>query len=223
MEHLSEDHVTRLDPATGKPGRVRVTLASGAGPVLTEARCVELGVRVGRAWTAQLAAACARGAALDRHKDRARRMLARGPRSRAQLRARLLCADADAGEVDAALDELERGGLIDDAAYAQAVVETGTDAGPGRRYLLERKLALAGVAHDTIAQALRAASPSPESDARNLVRARLAKSKTDEPRARTAARLARVLASRGFDEYTARDAIESVMGTIGDDDDTPMD
>lgn len=217
MDGLFGESVARLEPVKGRAGWVRVVVSGGGAVVLTEARCVELGVRTGRAWTAELAAACERGAAVDRLKEKARKFLARARRSREQLRERLGRGGADAGDVESALDELERAGLVDDAAYARAVVESGTESGPGRRYLLERKLAVAGVSHELIAAALREACDRPAEDARKLVEARLAKGPGDEPRVKTAARLARLLSSRGFDEQTAMDAIEAVMGRIEDD------
>jgi len=214
MDELFAHQVVRLEPVKGRAGWVRVVAGGAGSVVLSEARCVELGVRAGRAWTAELAAACERGAAVDGLKEKARRLLSKARRSRQQLRERLLRGGGDAALVDAALDELERAGLVDDAAYARAVVETGTESGPGRRYLLERKLALAGVSHELIAEALGEGCAAPEEDARRLVEAKLAKAPRNEPRVKTAARLARLLATRGFDEHVARDAIESVMGTI---------
>lgn len=219
MGNLYNEKVTGLTSARKRPGWVRIVLSAGDGPVLTEARCVDLGVRAGREWTPELEAACVRGAAVDGLKERALRLLSRGPRSRTQLRERLSKADADSVHVEAALDELTRAGLIDDRAYARAVVEAGSDSGPGRRHLLERKLAMAGVEHEIIAEALRSGAPPAVDDARRLVESKLDKTPKNEPRAKTAARLARLLASRGFDEYTAREAIESVMGTIEDEDD----
>ena len=215
MDELFASQVVRLEPARGRAGWVRV-VAGGGGVVMSETRCVELGVRPGRVWTAELAAACERGAAVDALKEKARKFLSKARRSREQLRERLMRGGPDAGDVESALDELERAGLVDDAAYARAVVESGTEAGPGRRYLLERKLAVAGVSHELIAQALADACPPPDDDARRLVEAKLAKCPAHEPRVKTAARLARLLATRGFDEHTARDAIEAAMGTIED-------
>jgi len=50
------------------------------------------------------------------------RLLARREYGRSELRARLCARGIDAESVDAALDELERRGLLSDARYANAVV-----------------------------------------------------------------------------------------------------
>jgi len=50
------------------------------------------------------------------------RLLARREYGRSELRARLCARGIDAESVDAALDELERRGLLSDARYAHAVV-----------------------------------------------------------------------------------------------------
>ena len=214
--------VTALEPARNPQGWVQIVLTAGQGPVLTEARCVELEIRVGIEWTCEVQTACARGAAIDRLKDRAIKAITRRARSRVQLRERLLRDGPDPEIVDSALTELEAAGLIDDRAYARALVEFGTARGPGRRFLLERKLVLAGVSSEIIKEVLEDECPDEDLDARSLVEAKLAQVSPGEPRARTAARLARLLASRGFDEHTALDAIEAVMGTIEDEDDTEL-
>jgi len=218
MAPLFHDTVTALEPAARPAGWVQIILGSGKGPVLTEARCVELAIRVGVEWTAEVCQACARGAAIDRLKSRAIKAITRRARSRAQLRERLLRDGPDPALVEAALAELEAAGLIDDRAFARALVEFAAARGPGRRFLIERKLSVAGVAHEIITEVLIDVCPAVDDDARRLVEVKLAKVKPGEPRGQTAARLARLLASRGFDEQTAMDAIEAVMGTIEDED-----
>jgi regulatory protein len=218
MAPLFHDTVAALEPVASPKGWVQIVLTTSKGPVLTESRCVELKVRVGLEWTEQVQVACIQGATIDRLKDRAAKAITRRARSRAQLRERLLRDGPDPALVEAALNELEAAGLIDDQAFARALVEFAAAKGPGRRFLLERKLVLAGVSHEIIAEVLSDQCPDPDTDARTLVEAKLAQAKVGESRATTAARIARLLASRGFDEHTALDAIEAVMGTIEDED-----
>ncbi len=217
MSCLFPAQITMLEPVAKRPGWVRIRINTGPGPMLTEARIVELAIRIGTPWTASLEQACKRAAIIDDLKQRALRLLTKTARSRQQLRDRLMHADIDPNLVESALDELQHAGLVDDRAFAHGVVATGLQTGPGRRYLLERKLAMAGVAHDIVKEVLHEVGPDPEEDARRLVESKLSKMPNREPRVKTAARLARLLASRGFDEHIARDAIEAVMGTIEDD------
>lgn len=61
--------------------------------------------------------------ALAYAKERALRLLTVRPRSRAELLDRLSRIGVDEGAVGAALEDLERVGLVDDAAFARQVVE----------------------------------------------------------------------------------------------------
>jgi regulatory protein len=82
------------------------------------------------------------------------RLLARREYGRSELRARLCARGIDAGSVDAALDELQRRGLLSDARYAGAVV--AQKAGRyGRRaiaYALKEKGIEAAAADAALAQ-----------------------------------------------------------------------
>lgn len=221
MAELFHPQVALIEAIPKRVGWVRIRLTTGQTIDMTEARVVGLTIRKGREWTIERAAEAENGAEVDRLKEIARKYLARAARSRSQVEERLMRDDADPKMVQVALDELEAAGLIDDRAFARGVVSTGTDRGPGRRYVLERKLAVAGVSHEIVTEALAQLGPDAEADARALVQSRLGKCSPGQSRVKTAVRMARLLASRGFDEDTAIEAIEAVMGTI-DDDETEM-
>ena len=69
-------------------------------------------------------------------KERALRLLSVRSRSKAELRQRLLRADFEPDEVDAALADLESVGLIDDEAFARELAEHQRRKGMGRRAAL---------------------------------------------------------------------------------------
>ncbi len=69
-------------------------------------------------------------------KERALRLLSVRSRSRSELRQRLLRADFEPEEVDAALADLEAVGLIDDEAFARELAEHQRRKGLGRRAAL---------------------------------------------------------------------------------------
>ena len=66
-------------------------------------------------------------------KERALRLLTVRSRSRSELRQRLLRADFEPEEVEAALNDLEAVGLIDDEAFARELAESQRRKGMGRR------------------------------------------------------------------------------------------
>jgi regulatory protein len=112
--------------------------------------------------------------------ERALGLLAVRQRSRRELERRLVQAGFGRDEVTSELDRLERVGLIDDEAFARAVVDARTrGAGESRRAIAGR-LAAAGVDRETATQVLLAAGDEQErADA--LARARVAKLRGLEP------------------------------------------
>ncbi|MBX3323340.1 MAG: RecX family transcriptional regulator [Phycisphaeraceae bacterium] len=204
--------VSRLHPAPGRPGRVIVFLDNQRGPTLAESRCVDLGIRVGTAWTPDLAFAAERGQRIDAAKERALRNLRARPRARADLAAALAAHEPDPAIIAEALDELTRAGLIDDAHYAQALVESQASRGPGRLFLAEQQLVRSGIKAEHIAEALHNQHTDPLTEAINLVNERRSRAPRSESARKTAARLLRLLAARGFDEHIAHEAIEATFG-----------
>jgi regulatory protein len=117
----------------------------------------------------------------------AARALARREHSRRSLRERLLRAGVSPDDADAAIAELGRTGLVDDARFAQERARVLAERGKGDaaiRFELER----AGVGADDVEEALAALDPERERAA-GLVSRRGATPAT-----------ARLLAGRGFDE-----------------------
>jgi regulatory protein len=148
-------------------------------------------------------------------KDRALRLLAVRWRSRAELSRRLLLAGFQAEEVEAAIQDLERAGLVDDERFARAVV---TDRA-GRRLVGDRQvrsvLRQQGVAPDVAEAAMEGAGD--ESDrALALARKRAVRMSGIDP-AVAFRRLFELLVRRGFGPGVAREACRAALaeGPVG--------
>jgi len=115
-------------------------------------------------------------------KDRALLLLGVRWRSRDELRRRLLQAGFEAEEVQTALADLERSGLIDDARFAREVVRDQA----GRKLSGDRAVRAAlrqkGVAPEEVERALEAAGDEPERALALAVR-RVGRSRSPDPEA----------------------------------------
>lgn len=218
---LFDPTVEKIAPLPRRDGWVRVTLSDGQRFDITESRCVSLSLRVSRSLDAAQRGALQQAQEVDAVLRRAGRYLAARAHSREQLR-RKLARHAEAVHIEPALDELERAGLLDDADFAVRTFESETARGPGRAAIARAKLEQAGVEPGLIEDADARASTDPAGEARALVEQKLKPSDRSHPR-KAAARLYRLLAARGFDEETARSAIEAVLGTMEDDHADPTD
>lgn len=140
------------------------------------------------------------------------RMLARREYGRAELRARLLVRGVAGPDADAALDELERRGLLSDARYAQAVV--AQKAGRYGRRAIAHALKEKGVDEVATASALAGLAGRDEVDeALALWRRRYGAPPADE---REKARQVRFLLSRGYPMSVALKVLRAA-GAAADD------
>lgn len=135
-----------------------------------------------------------------KHKDvheRALGLLAVRQRSRRELERRLEGAGFEPVEVRAELDRLRQVGLIDDEAFARAVVEHSfTTKKEGRRVVAGRLMS-AGIAPETAAAVLDEAAGGEEERADALAAAKAAKLSGLQPDA-AYRRLYGMLARRGY-------------------------
>lgn len=147
---------------------------------------------------------------LDCH-ERALRLLAVRPRSRRELRSRLLRAGFPDDEVEDELARLEAVGLVDDEAFARLFAEHQvTERRAGRR-AVANALAAKGVARATIEGALEQIGGDDVARAEDLARdraRRLAGQRPDQ----AFSRLVSFLARRGYDGGTARRAARLALG-----------
>jgi regulatory protein len=143
--------------------------------------------------------------------ERTLRLLAVRQRSRAELERRLLGAGFGAEEVAAELHRLQQVGLVDDRAFAQAVVEHAIRArGEGRR-AVRRRLVAAGVSTAIAEGVLDDVVADDEGDrALALARSRVSRLR-DLPPDRAFSRLWGFLARRGYAPDVARWAARKAL------------
>lgn len=141
-------------------------------------------------------------------------MLARREYGRAELRARLLARGIPAAEVDVALDELMRRGLLSDARYAEALVTQ--KAGRWGRRAIAHELKEKGVDAAAASSALAPLAQRDEvEEAAALWRRRFDTPPAD---AREKARQLRFLLSRGYPASVAMKVLRRA-GTEASEDD----
>lgn len=146
-----------------------------------------------------------RDAGPDRVLRRALGLLALREHSRAELRAKLTRSGHEPGEVERAVEDLGRQGLVCDARFAEAFIRSRIERGSGP-HRIRRDLEARGVESATVERLL-----DPEEDTWGM-RARRAREKrfgTAPPGDRSeAARQSRFLLGRGFTRRQVRRAIE---------------
>jgi regulatory protein len=138
-------------------------------------------------------------------KERALRLLSVRSRSRFELRQRLLRADYEPEEIDSALEDLERVGLIDDERFARELAEHQRRKGMGRRVGLAA-LRVKGVDRELAERIAEDVSPEDEAErALDVATRRLTRLRGLEPETRRR-RLVDFLLRRGYDPEIARSA-----------------
>jgi len=155
------------------------------------------------------------------------RQLTMAPRSRAQLAAKLAERGADESVAQRVLDRFEDVGLVDDAEFAAMLVRSQqASRGLGRR-ALAHELRRKGVDDETAREALEQVADDDEwATARSLVARRLPSTR-GLPRERRTARLAVLLARKGYPSGLAmrvvREALDAEEGDRADDVHGPID
>jgi len=143
-------------------------------------------------------------------KERALRLLSVRSRSRSELRQRLLRADFEPEEVDAALADLEAVGLIDDEAFARELAESQKRKGMGRRAGMAA-LRVKGVDRELAERIAGDVNPEDEAErAMEVAAKRLPRLQGLDPVTRQR-RLLDFLLRRGYDPATARSACFRAM------------
>jgi len=197
--------VEAVRPASGGPPLVEVMLTGGEVLRLHARRLAGGGLGTGTPLAPGELDGLRRLAVADAAERRALRLIARRPRSRAELAGRLTGWGLDGASADETLDRLERFGLLDDRALAGAVVDQRRRQGHGRLRVAADLERLA-VDPDVAAEAL-----APEAgDEGELARARRELDRRFGGRPgdpRGVARAAGHLARHGFDADTVAEAL----------------
>jgi regulatory protein len=161
----------------------------------------------------------ASGARSGKRKDvheRALGLLAVRQRSRGELERRLVQAGFDADAVVAELERLERVGLLDDDAFARAVVESRMGSRGESQRIVAMHLARAGVSPQIAQAALDDAPDDDEARAGRLAETKAARLAGLEPQV-AFQRLYGFLARRGYAPDVARTAARRALAVELDD------
>jgi regulatory protein len=146
--------------------------------------------------------------------ERALGLLAVRQRSRKELERRLVQAGFEPEAVATELGRLEDVGLIDDATFAAAVVESRMGARGESRRAVGIKLQQAGVDRDVAMDALDRAPDSEQDRADRLAETRVARVSGLDP-ATGFARVSGFLMRRGYAPAVARHAARRALGLEG--------
>ncbi len=141
------------------------------------------------------------------------RLLSYRPRSEAELRQRLARRGTPPALVDGVIERLRELGLVDDAAFAQAWVDSRDRASPRGRRLLRQELLAKGVDSDTSRELLENVD---EPDAALRAASRRATSLRDLSYDEFRRRLGDFLRRRGFDYDTVRRTVERLWRELAE-------
>ena len=146
--------------------------------------------------------------------DRAVAFLAGRARSRREMEERLLRSGYRPCTVEMVLYKLEKEGLLDDADFARQWVDARSARRMGRGRIAQ-ELRRKGVSARETEEALEGLSDVEQLEgAIALVEKAMARTPSGEDPRKTAARITAMLARRGYDYDTAREAITRVMEDI---------
>ena len=221
--------VTALEPQAHRPDRYNLYIDGAFALGLDEAVVVAEGLHVGSQLTSADLDELKRRVAEHGLFDAALRFLAARPRSRAEVRRRLLTPRAkkpapDPAEVERVLDRLAESSLLDDGDFAAFWVENRERFSPRSARALGQELRQRGVSRETVDEV-----SQPERDAERALEAgrqRLrAMAGTDYQTFRT--RMGQFLQRRGFSYGVARETVRVLWaesgGTEGDDESESLD
>lgn len=177
-----------------------------------------LGVRVGVAWTGELAAAAAQQQRTDAARLAAVRLLAARSRTRKELVDRLAARGFEQGIVAAIADGLQKQGMLNDLETARSDVRSRSRGRQREaRALTVARLAARGVPPSVAERALAAELP-PENDRAAAAALALERAKAMDPRLDGDVVRRRVfahLARRGFDDETCEEAADRALRRLG--------
>ena len=142
--------------------------------------------------------------------ERALGLLAVRQRSRGELERRLVQAGFEPDEVEAELGRLEGVGLIDDEAFARAVVESRMGSRGESERVVGMHLARAGVSSDVAAAAMDGAAEDDEERAQRLADTKARRLSGLEPQV-AFQRLYGFLARKGYAPEVARNAARRAL------------
>jgi regulatory protein len=199
-------------------GRVSIRIAGRSIGTLTKDAADRLGLRTGLEWSPGLAYKLAKAFDEDEARVAAARLLDVRPRSKGELADRLRQKRVRPALAAQLVEELERSGKVNDAAFAAAYARSAAKKPVGPR-LIEAKLrgkrVEASLSKAAAAKAV--AGKDLLADATALARKRLRSMPAKLDTAARARRLFGQLARRGFDAEICRSAVRAAMSLTVDD------
>lgn len=223
-----DEVVTDLAPV--ERGRwVSVKLGRRVAARLRPPTVARLGIEVGTTWTPELAAEAAEAAEFDHALDVAERALGKRPLSRRELIETLTQHGFPGALAERTADDLARRGLLGDQALAENLAHWHASKGPRSREQIAEKLKRRGIDPAAAQHAAdeAAGDRSDRDAAAHLARERIFSLAPKLGPEAAARRTFALLARRGFDEETAREAVERALaarpeqGSDPPPDDTP--
>jgi regulatory protein len=208
--------ITSIEPIPRRPGWRRVFADGVLLATASDETVLRLGLRTGDELTGPLLRTLEELQSRQHARQTALRFLAHRPRTRREIRDRLREEECEEALITETLDELERNGLINDRAFADAFIRDQNLRRAAGARLLRQKLLLLGVEREIVEEALAAAAaPEAELDAATELAAKLVKKtplpRTPAERQKLRLKVSSALARRGFGWDTIGDAVRRAL------------
>lgn len=157
--------ITALAKSVAVPGMVSIRLGRKTAGRVDEASCRSLGIDIGVAWTDDLRSRVERAMILAAARSFALNSAAYRPMSRQMLVTKLRQRELDQASAREIADDLARRGVIDEAAFAEQIVDSTIRRKPAGARLLEAKLRSRGIDGKVAKSAVTKATSDPNYDA----------------------------------------------------------
>lgn len=212
--------ITALSPTKRDPSRISIKVDGKYVGTVPDDQLDELGIRVGGDWHEELASRVVGAVAFGKALNTAMNILSRRMVSAHMLRRKLRDKDHEDHVIDRVIERLEGVGLIDDEAFAQALISEQMKRKPAGPALLKSKLYEKGIDRSLIERLVEETCEQTDlvSDAIRLAESKLRTMKRLDPVTRKR-RLWGALARRGFNSDTIREAMDQAMSNSEAEDD----
>lgn len=208
--------ITKIEPQKKNPNRRNIYLDGEFAVGVGAETLLRFGLRTGDELSPDTLKAIENAEEQSGAKHAALRFLAHRHRTRKEIRDRLREKEFGEEEINRAIDDLERAGLVNDAAFARMFARDQLALKPTGTILLKRKLLLLGVSKEivdsTLAEVLQNVDQHEDviRAGEKFLRKSLAiNPDQDTPRLRS--KLTRYLGGRGFDWDMIEDAVRSLL------------
>lgn len=217
--------ITALARSVAVPGMVSIRLGRKTAGRIEESACQSLGIEVGVVWTDDLRTRVERAMILAAARTFALNSAAYRPMSRQMLVTKLRRRELDETSARAIAEDLARRGVINEAAFAEQIVDSTIRRKPAGARLLEAKLRSRGIEGKVAKSAVTRATSDPSYDALaealTLARRKLRVMPRKLDAIGVKRRLYAQLARRGFDPDVCAKAVAKALAQPADHADLP--